>query len=194
MNKKVILGFFLSTALLGGIWTAAKAQGPGPKQTQAPKGQGRTQEPGKHKMSAEDILKRLTERLQLREDQQKKIKDILEKSQPEMQKLEAEMKALHERMKKAMFSAKENIRETLDIDQKEQFDDISRSFMMRHERMSMPMGRPGMGGPGVWGHGGHEGGPMMEGREHGREMNQGQDSERSGRSPSREKEEGEDDD
>jgi predicted RNase H-like nuclease (RuvC/YqgF family) len=103
--------------------------------------------------SNEVILKKLTKDLDLSAEQQKTIKDILEKNRPEMEKIAADMKALRERMKKEMFRTKESIRQTLSMDQKEKFDELAARMMQAHERMlgQGEMRGPGMERPGMMG-------------------------------------------
>ena len=83
---------------------------------------------------SEEFLERLTKDLELSAEQQAKIKVVLERSRPEMEKLAAEMNALHVRMRKAMFRSKEDIRETLNLEQKQKFDEGG-PRLMRGRRM-----------------------------------------------------------
>jgi len=177
MHKGIRIGIWVLAAALALAGTAASAQGPKPdkpKKEAAPgpgKGPGPRLEPDRHIPSSEELLERLSDALKLSEDQQHKIKAVLDESRPEMEKLETEMKSLHERMKKAMFRAKESIREMLDMDQKERFDGIAMQIMMTR-RQHMTTGRRGMGGP-MMGPGMRERGPegpMLEERERRREL------------------------
>lgn len=121
-----------------------------------PGGEASEKAPGKMTLLPEDFLKKLTEHLKLSGDQQKKIKGIIEKSRPEREKIEAEMKVLHEKIKASLLKTKESIRETLDLDQKDKFDQ-----MMQRLRQGMH-GQRGPGGSGDWKRG-------REGRERGQE-------------------------
>jgi Spy/CpxP family protein refolding chaperone len=95
-------------------------------------------------MMGEHSIERLTEKLDLSEAQQKKVKAILAESKPEMEKLHAEMKAVADKMKAAMRKTREAIRETLDMEQKEKFDALSvKMRMMRHGHgQAGPQGAP----------------------------------------------------
>lgn len=81
--------------------------------------------PKEHGALGPEFVERLTEHLKLSEEQQKKVKSIVEQARPEMEKMQQEMKAAAAKMKAAMRKTSEAIRETLDLDQKERFDEMS---------------------------------------------------------------------
>lgn len=116
--------------------------------------------PPKPAILDEKFLDKLTEHVKLTPEQQKKVKDILDKARPDLEKQQAEMKALHEKMaaafkniKGSMMKIKEGIRESLSADQKDDFDEM---WARMRQRMHGGMGqRPGMG----WQKGGRPHGP-----------------------------------
>lgn len=71
------------------------------------------------------MLEHMTERLKLSEDQQAKVKTIIEKGKPELEKLQAEMAAMQKKLSEAMSRTREAIRETLTLEQKEKFDEMA---------------------------------------------------------------------
>lgn len=104
-------------------------------------------EPRKHGFLSEDFLRKLTDKLKLSADQQKKVKSVLDSSKPDMEKLEAEMKALHEKMQALAHKTKEGIRETLDMRQKDKFDEMLVRMKRRmggmHHRTGQALSGPG---------------------------------------------------
>ncbi|MBI5630060.1 MAG: hypothetical protein HY921_04160 [Elusimicrobia bacterium] len=128
MKKAVyFVAAFLALSLVGAAW----AEGP-----------EEARDLGKHKMFKEEFLKKLTDKLELSEDQQKKIKAVLDKSRPEVEKLHSEMKALGQKMKGMMAETRESIRQSLDPRQKEKFDEL---MVRMKERARGPKGRMPMG-------------------------------------------------
>jgi hypothetical protein len=148
MDKKSRWGIFFVTAALVLTGAAAWAQNPDLAPAAAPDKKPTPEtEQARRKAEDADMVERLASQLDLREDQQKKVKAIVEKARPDMDKLEAEMKALQERIKKTMFGVKESIRETLDMDQKMKFDQVGLRLLplSRHgERAGRRPGAPGM--------------------------------------------------
>ncbi len=110
-----------------------------------PEGEEASPEPRRHGFLSEDFLRKLTDKLKLSADQQKKVKSVLDGSKPDMEKLEAEMKALHGRMKALAHKTKEGIRETLDMAQKDKFDEM---LVRMKRRMGGHGTLKGIGGPG----------------------------------------------
>ncbi|MBI5622827.1 MAG: hypothetical protein HY924_03520 [Elusimicrobia bacterium] len=100
---------------------------------------------------------KLATELELTDAQKTQVKAAVEKSRAKLEAMQAEMKTLHERMRKEMFSMKEGIRENLTMDQKERFDMVIAKFMGR-----MMGGGQGMG-PG--GRQGMRGGMGPQGRQ-----------------------------
>jgi hypothetical protein len=151
--------------------------------------------PDKHMGFPEKFLEKLDERLHLTADQKKTIKAALDEAEPAIKKRREEAKEAREKMvmamkgmKSEMRDAKEKIRATLDIDQREEFDEMmARMMMMRgrkggmgqgmmggrragDEGMGQGMGRRGKGrgeglggGKGMRGEGGMDGGEMDDG-------------------------------
>lgn len=107
--------------------------------------------PKEHGALGPEFVDRLTEHLKLSEEQQKKVKSIVDQARPEIEKVEAEMKAVGARLKAAMRKTSEAIRETLDLDQKEKFDE-----MAMHMKQNMQQRRRGGMGGGMRGGGGGE--------------------------------------
>jgi hypothetical protein len=165
MDKTARYGIFFMTAALALTGAAVWAQGPD-RAPQPEPGKKRTpQTEGARRQAADaDLAARLTAQLQLREDQQKKVKAAIAKARPELDKLEAEMKALRERMGKAEFSAKESIRDILDLEQKMKFDRLGDRLLDRSQAGPCPGGPGPRGGPERMGPPMMEGGPRMEDR------------------------------
>lgn len=134
--------FFLS-GLLGAAMAIQSLAAPAAYSE--PEDRGRKEKPAEGAAKRQGLLgpefiDRLTERLKLSDTQQRKVKGIVEQARPEMEKLEAEMKAAAAKLKAAMQKTREAIRETLDIDQKERFDDMSARMKAhgQHRRRGMP--------------------------------------------------------
>ena len=156
MDKTVRYGTFFMTAALALTGAAVWAQGPAHAERPEPGKQRTPQTEEARRQAADaDMVARLAAQLQLREDQQKKVKSAIAKARPELDKLEAEMKTLQERIGKAEFSAKESIRDILDLEQKMKFDQAGDRFLKMSRAGACPerMGPPMM-----------EGGPRMENR------------------------------
>lgn len=93
------------------------------------------EEPPRHAFLSEGFLRTLTDHLKLSVEQQKKVKAALDKSRPDMEKVEADMKAAREKMRALAHKTKETIRETLDMAQKDKFDEmlVRMRHRMRHK-------------------------------------------------------------
>lgn len=111
---------------------------------------------------SEKFVDTMKEKLELRDDQAKKVKAIADKSRAERERLGAELKSLVQKRKAAIQRTREDIRAVLDLDQKEKFDEMFLRMKLRHHR--------GRGGPGAGGRraergerGGAEGGPQGAG-------------------------------
>ena len=120
-----------------------------------------SREPGEAPDSfSEKFVDTLKEKLELRDDQVKKVKSIAEKSRAEREKINADLKSLLQKRKAALQRTREDIRTVLDLDQKERFDEMFARMKMRHRGEGggarMRGGRrgergergPGAGGPG----------------------------------------------
>ncbi|MFA6004801.1 MAG: periplasmic heavy metal sensor [Elusimicrobiota bacterium] len=147
MNQNT-LGICLLALTLGWAGSPASAQGPKPDKS-GKESAARPKGPGPDQAAPKDILERLTKALELNAAQQAKVKAILDKAKPELDKIEADMKAVHERMRTAMFQNKESIRETLTMEQKEKFDAVAMRMLMRHRmqktiKVRYHTGRPDM--------------------------------------------------
>lgn len=169
MKRALWMAAILGAALALGPAPSVLARGqehPMPPQ----EGEGRKKEAPKHPMLSEKFIEKLTEHLKLSGEQQAKVKAVLEKSRPEMEKLETEMRALHEKLQSSMRKAKEGIRETLDMDQKDKFDEMMQFFRRRMGGSQHP------GGPEGW-KGGRQGKSRMESRGRKGEKHGGEESE-----------------
>lgn len=93
---------------------------------------------------SEKFLEKLADRLKLSSDQQKNIREIAGKARPEIEKMEAELRELGKKLKKAMRQAQENIREALDLEQREVYDEMVQRFK-RRKRMGPHPFPPGEG-------------------------------------------------
>ena len=78
-----------------------------------------------------DMMMRLDKKLQLSEDQKKKIQIILEDQKKEMEKL---MKETHPKIEAQMENVRKKIRETLDDNQKTEFDKIMVKIKEREKK------------------------------------------------------------
>ncbi|MDD5656718.1 MAG: hypothetical protein PHF00_05630 [Elusimicrobia bacterium] len=143
MKRTMILMFAAGMAATA---LPVRAQAPTP-----PKGKPAAEEaapkPRRGPPTTEKILERLTKRLELNSEQQTKVKAILDRSRPEMEKLRTQMQDLRDRMHKEMFRTREDIRETLTLDQKQKFDEEGPRLMMGGRGMGPGMMRgegPGM--------------------------------------------------
>ena len=101
-------------------------------------GGGDDQRPRRGMPSVEDQLKGLTERLGLKEDQQAKVKTILEDSRSQMQKvMQDESMSREDKMAKGRSlreAANGKIREVLTDEQKKKFDDMQKEMQERRQR------------------------------------------------------------
>ena len=120
MNNAIALALLLPLS-------AIAAENPAPPKEQPKRG---------GPMLDEKYADKLDEHLQLKAEQKVKIKAAIEKAKPELDKLHKELEAVHERMRKAMGELNENIRATLDIEQKERFDEM-RAHMRRRFRADL---------------------------------------------------------
>ena len=88
--------------------------------------------------SVEDQLKNLTEKLSLTDDQQAKIKPILEDSRAQMQKvMQDDSMSREDKMAKGRTlreASNSKIREVLNDDQKKKFDDMQKEMQERRQR------------------------------------------------------------
>lgn len=145
MSKRIIAR--LLAFALAATWTVALyGQEQGEQQQQS----GQTGERGERMggrrgpMSPEAELKRLTAELNLTQDQQDKIKPILEDQQKQMQDLRndssLEGQERFSKMREIRKSHMDQVRAILTSDQQTKFDDMQKRMMER--------GRRGPGGPG----------------------------------------------
>ena len=88
--------------------------------------------------SVEDQLKNLTERVGLTDDQQAKIKPILEDARAQMQKvMQDDSMSREDKMAKGRSmreATNSKIREVLNDDQKKKFDDLQKEMQERRQR------------------------------------------------------------
>lgn len=115
------------------------------------------------------FLEKLADRLKLSSDQQKKLREIAGKARPEIERMEAELRELGKKLKKAMRQAQENIREALDLEQREVYDEMVQRFKRRERRGPHPFA-PGEGERRLQWRRGVEGAEGREGRGPRREM------------------------
>ena len=107
---------------------------------QTPPAQGGGDQQGRRRggQSVEEQLKNLTERLSLTDDQQAKIKPILEDTRTQMQKLmQDESMSRDDKMAKGRSlreAANSKIRDLLTDDQKKKFDDLQKEMQERRQR------------------------------------------------------------
>ncbi len=107
---------------------------------QNPPAQGAGDDQGRRRgmPSVEDQVKGLTERLSLTEEQQGKVKTILEDQRSQMQKvMQDESMAREDKMAKARSlreTATGKIREVLTDEQKKKFDDMQKEMQERRQR------------------------------------------------------------
>ncbi len=105
-------------------------------QSAPPPGGQRGQGGGRGPMNVEDQVKQLTERLNLTDDQQGKVKAILEDGRTQMQKLRGDDSMSQEdkmsKMRSIHDATTAKIRDILTDDQKKKFDELEQE---RRERM-----------------------------------------------------------
>jgi hypothetical protein len=107
---------------------------------QNPPAQGGGDQQGRRRgmPSVEDQLKNLTEKLSLTDDQQAKIKPILEDTRGQMQKLmQDDSMSREDKMAKGRTvreAGNAKIRDILNDDQKKKFDDMQKEMQERRQR------------------------------------------------------------
>jgi Spy/CpxP family protein refolding chaperone len=108
------------------------------QQTPPAQGGGGDQQGRRRGPSVEEQLKGMTERLSLTDDQQAKIKPILEDTRAQMQKLmQDDSMSREDKMAKGRSvreAANAKIREILNDDQKKKFDDMQKEMQERRQR------------------------------------------------------------
>jgi protein CpxP len=107
---------------------------------QNPPAQGGGEQQGRRRgmPSVEDQLKNLTEKVGLTDDQQAKIKPILEDSRAQMQKvMQDDSMSREDKMAKGRTlreATNSKIRDVLNDDQKKKFDDMQKEMQERRQR------------------------------------------------------------
>ena len=197
MKKTSWLSLPVAALLAAAAFRPAYAQpGPPPNEEQDEEGPGgkATAKELKHPLLDDKAMAKLAARLELTEDQKKKFNAVIDKAKPDLEKKQAEVKAASEKMqaaskalKTAAGAAKESIRDSLTLEQKEKFD---RQFMMLGMQNMRQMRKGRMGGRGgpqgmnqeieieeEIGPGGRRGGGRKGGRRGGGMMGGGEDQE-----------------
>lgn len=136
------------------FWAPAiQAQEPGESVSRPQESEDEEEGPGKEQGKdrareggplSEKFLGKLADRLKLSSEQQKKIREIADKARPDIEKMEADLRELGMKLKKAMRQAQENIREALDLDGREVYDEMVQRFK-RRKRMGPHPFLPGEG-------------------------------------------------
>jgi len=142
------------------LTTAARAQPASSDDEDAPTPEHRHGGHAKPGERGESYLDLLNHELDLTPNQRKAVQDILDKSKPERDALEKQMRELSEKAHKQRRSDSEKIRAVLTDEQKERFDEFN-SRMRRREHVPMhhlrrdhgPMPDGGMPPPEMWHHG-----------------------------------------
>lgn len=110
----------------------------------------------RNKKIIETRLSQLDKYLKLTPTQKKKIKTIMEKNQPSMNKIEEQIRQLQEQKRKIKESIDEEIKLVLTAEQINKYEILQKVLQ---ENQSGPGGRPGGPGGGPGGPGGEGGGP-----------------------------------
>lgn len=108
---------------------------------------GRKKKPEGPPILSDEYLERLEDRLKLEGKQKDKVESVVKSARPgikrkwdDLQKLQKRVEALSKKLRNSMREVSENIREQLDYDQKEKFDEMRMRQKWRQRRR--PPSRP----------------------------------------------------
>jgi Spy/CpxP family protein refolding chaperone len=137
-----VLALALGAGLCATMTFSASAQ----SQEQVPAAGQETSRHGGHRMhSVDDQLKRMTKKLNLNDEQQSKVKAVLESQQSQMQQLRNDSSVSREdrfaKMRELHENSNSQIRAALNDEQQKKFDEMQakrRERMERHKGMNAP--------------------------------------------------------
>ena len=145
MHKRFLSITATATLLALGIAIAGAQDTPqNGAQAGAPQGEHNERMGPRHRMSPEEQLQRMGERLNLTDDQKNQIKPILEDRQKQMEALHAETSGSQEdrraKMRSIMEDSNTKIRGILNDDQKQKFDQMQQRMRERTRKPGGPEG------------------------------------------------------